>query len=67
MLRVLHSAGVDPTGYSSHSFRIGAATTSTAAGLPDTLSKPWVAGKATFTRPIFHLPGSRGSAARIAH
>ena len=35
--RVLRSAGVDVTGYSGHSFRIGAATTAAKNGLSDSL------------------------------
>ncbi len=33
--QTLQAAGLDPTGFSSHSFRVGAATTASAAGLPD--------------------------------
>lgn len=36
---VLHSAGLDPQRYSSHSLRIGAATAAAHAGLPDHLIK----------------------------
>ena len=37
--RALERAGVDPSHYSSHSFRIGAATTAAACGLQDSLIK----------------------------
>ena len=39
MHQLLQATGVTPSHYSSHSFRIGAATTAAAAGLPATLSK----------------------------
>ena len=35
----LQSSGIDATRYSSHSFRIGAATTAAAAGIPDRIIK----------------------------
>ena len=37
--RALERAGVDPSHYSGHSFRIGAATTAAACGLQDSLIK----------------------------
>ena len=36
---LLHAAGIDPEPYSSHSYRIGAATAAADAGLPDHLIK----------------------------
>ena len=53
MCQLLQATGVTPSHYSSHSFRIGAATTAAAAGLPATLIKTLVDGRAVLMNHMF--------------
>lgn len=62
--QALSAAGLDPARYSGHSFRIGAATTAAAAGVPDHLIK--MLGRWESSAYLLYIQAPRESLAAIS-